>query len=1714
VLAWRLKIEGTIDSTYSTKIVLDEINEVLYVIGTYFESAVFYDTSDAIISTATISVLSTSVFIAQYTYAGVLNWRSKIDCLECYVMSAVLNPINQYIIIGVRFHAPMQFYDAVDVTLPANDLYKDGDQNLSVIEYDTFGTLVNRFKIGGSSIESDIKLDVKNTQLVVSGTFSSNPTKLYDTNDTFVNTLTNNNSTSDVFIAYYTIDNTLLTKTNVWSTKMISSGILTIGGLSVSSDLSINILGTYASLLKFEDVSGYVLSKDLINTSGLDYLFLAKYDSLGNFLLRSSITSSGVSNVVGTSVDAKLNNIYISGYFSPTNITFLNSDDTVNSTIANLGFRNAFVASYINSIDNFLFDVTTLSKKILCKNLIGNELNYKINLNSFSQSLGFNSTQKSRAMVFGTAISWETLNISVLNNTLTVIFNLGDVATELFVLTTVVFTMDIFTNYTPYNLVYELNKIIIRDLTNNALIPFSQSYNPVIYDSEKNIFYLQFDIDGKFTVSSSTLANTTHLNLLTDVESPHCVVADKTTLEVGVNIAIKDNSKLSIKVLDNFVEQKFNDVGFSEAFPSITSTSGRLILSAVPNSRISATVGASQDNLSSDVSINDKLIFEAPWEEKNIIGSLSNSLDWVGIAVSSLGNVIAAIGDNDKIYISTNSGDTWTSNESKRSWKSIDISTNGSIQMACVQNGQIFVSTDAGSSWTPKDSSRNWASVSISGNGVIQVAVVNGGQPYMSYDTGSTWVPRNLYVFWKDVVISPDGTIIMGCSYGLIYRSIDSGLTWFTTGAANRFWNAIAMSSDGSIITASEYNFKVYLSVDAGVTWVATTLPNQIYNSISMSANGAIQLITSGLGIYVSVDTGTSWTIVSVERPSSLAMTDDGVIQYGSVSGSSIYRSLDTGSTWNPLSSIKTWKGVAISSDGIQQSAVVSAGGFDSKIYISSDAGISWEPVASNLDWCSIAMSSNGVIQSAVVDGGQIYISGDSGANWSVSATSPSTTWVGVDMSSNGVIQSAVINGGQIYISGDSGANWAVSATSPSINWTSIAISSNGIYQTATASASQIYVSSDSGTTWGPQNSPQSWSDVSISADGSIQVASINGGRLHASNDYGLTWTAVTSAPSTNWSSVDISSNGSYQTAVENIGNIYTSNNFGVTWTAISNIGNWVSVAMSSTGTIQIASASPDNIYISTNSGVTWKESSLLPSSVGVTDITDIAMSSNATIQTLVTLGGFIYDSNDSGNTWSTAPAPFAFWYSIAMSDDGVNQTAGSNSDVYVSNDSGSSWVSSGLGALNWFGIAMSGDGINQTAVVYSGQIYASTNTGATWNVIATSPSLLWNGVAMSQNGAVQTAVADFGQIYVSTDTGVTWNVSASSPSVRWQSITMSSDGVTQAAVATNYKIYLSVDSGSTWALSVESPSLLWRSIDVSADGVTQIAVADDSKIYISTDTGATWVSNSTPRAWNVVAMSDDGSMQVAGTKTSLFVHNFTVNQTIELNVLSIDSNASTQDIVYFNEVADATSNLNGINMADINGYSIQTITETGPTDLFIPVGDYTAVTLVSAVNAMITAINPLFTNAFTYDVITGLISFTSIYSGTNVITTSNLLKKMGLGELPATVTSGSAINANKLINLDISGPSMLFIKSNTIGELRKNITGYSTNSKIKNIISPLSYNDENGEFVGTTFEKVEIYLSSKETISSIDIQIVDENGDIINLNDGKVQISMYFYLS
>jgi hypothetical protein len=268
------------------------------------------------------------------------------------------------------------------------------------------------------------------------------------------------------------------------------------------------------------------------------------------------------------------------------------------------------------------------------------------------------------------------------------------------------------------------------------------------------------------------------------------------------------------------------------------------------------------------------------------IAKVASKRYWQGIAMSSDGTKIAATvngnAQNGPIFVSTDSGVTWTSRASSQAWNGIAVSRNGATMAAVVNVGPIYVSTDAGVTWTARESWRMWSGIAMSSDGTKMAAVVsNGNGPiYVSTDSGTNWVPvANLSS--RGIAISSDGTK-MAVWGNQIYVSTDSGLNW-TQRASSLYWQKIVMSDDGTKMISlggTGLTVQIYVSTDSGVTWTPKESLRSWYSiAISSDGNKMASSLTGGQ-IYVSSDSGTTWNAmigaVSQGGIGHLSMSSDG----------------------------------------------------------------------------------------------------------------------------------------------------------------------------------------------------------------------------------------------------------------------------------------------------------------------------------------------------------------------------------------------------------------------------------------------------------------------------------------------------------------------------------------------------------------------------------------------------------------------------------------------------------------------------------------------------------------------------------------------------------------------------------------------------------------------------------------------------------------------
>jgi photosystem II stability/assembly factor-like uncharacterized protein len=186
-----------------------------------------------------------------------------------------------------------------------------------------------------------------------------------------------------------------------------------------------------------------------------------------------------------------------------------------------------------------------------------------------------------------------------------------------------------------------------------------------------------------------------------------------------------------------------------------------------------------------------------PRESNRVWHNLGSSADGTKLA--------AAVYQDTSIYTSTNSGFSWVPHGTSSPpgyWNSMASSADGTRLMAVAWSDYIYISTNSGVTWTARETPRNWLGGASSADGMKLVALVYNGQIYTSTNSGVTWTAREIGRLWRGIASSADGTkLVATVDNGQIYTSTDSGVNW-TPRETNRAWNAVASSDDGVNLVA------------------------------------------------------------------------------------------------------------------------------------------------------------------------------------------------------------------------------------------------------------------------------------------------------------------------------------------------------------------------------------------------------------------------------------------------------------------------------------------------------------------------------------------------------------------------------------------------------------------------------------------------------------------------------------------------------------------------------------------------------------------------------------------------------------------------------------------------------------------------------------------------------------------------------------------------
>lgn len=154
---------------------------------------------------------------------------------------------------------------------------------------------------------------------------------------------------------------------------------------------------------------------------------------------------------------------------------------------------------------------------------------------------------------------------------------------------------------------------------------------------------------------------------------------------------------------------------------------------------------------------------------------LSFEAYWSDAACSSDGSVMIVGASGDYVYLSIDSGATWTQTSPSGDvglWTGVTTTADGRQMAVCAYKGYLHTSTDGGTTWTQRDpagETKKWKSIRASADGTNLAAATEEGGIWVSTDFGETWtqnLPGDTPKLWNGLASSADGSKLVACVYG------------------------------------------------------------------------------------------------------------------------------------------------------------------------------------------------------------------------------------------------------------------------------------------------------------------------------------------------------------------------------------------------------------------------------------------------------------------------------------------------------------------------------------------------------------------------------------------------------------------------------------------------------------------------------------------------------------------------------------------------------------------------------------------------------------------------------------------------------------------------------------------------------------------------------------------------------------------------------------
>jgi hypothetical protein len=222
-----------------------------------------------------------------------------------------------------------------------------------------------------------------------------------------------------------------------------------------------------------------------------------------------------------------------------------------------------------------------------------------------------------------------------------------------------------------------------------------------------------------------------------------------------------------------------------------------------------------------------------------------------------------------------------------------------------------------------------------------------------------------------------------------------------------------SLAYSGNNIFAGTNGYGVYLSTNSGTSWTQTSLNIDFVGALAVNGDNVFAC-TFNNGLYSSTNNGTNWTQALGGQFRSLAINGSNIFA-GCANPIGLYLSTNNGATWS-LTSLNNRDVLSFAVNGIY----IFAGTISYGVYLSTDNGTSWTQTSlNNRSVNSLAVNGNTIFAGTTLNG--VYVSTDNGASWT--QTSLNNRTVGpLGVNGSNIFAGTTIYG--VYVSINNGTSW------------------------------------------------------------------------------------------------------------------------------------------------------------------------------------------------------------------------------------------------------------------------------------------------------------------------------------------------------------------------------------------------------------------------------------------------------------------------------------------------------------------------------------------------------------------------------------------------------------------------------------------------------------------------------------------------------------------